>query len=106
MVSISFKRGDSFILQNTVKIDNVVQDITGWQIESKIRQGSTFVDTLTVTKIDAINGVYQIKKTDTTAWPASTAPKSLLMDIQYTLPSGQVVSTETFEIACVIDITY
>lgn len=106
MISISFKRGDTFILQNTVKIDDVVQDITLWTIESKIRQGSTFVDSLTVTKTDALRGVYQVKKTDTSAWPSGASPKSLSMDIQYTLPSGQVVSTETFEIACVSDITY
>lgn len=105
-LSINFKRGDTFILQNTIKLDNVAQDITLWTIESKIRQGTAFVDTLTVTKIDAVNGVYQIKKADTSSWPASTSPKSLSMDIQYTLPSGQIISTETFEIACVADVTY
>jgi len=101
-ISIPMKRGDTLILQNSVKIYDVAQDITSWEIQSKVRQGTTFVDTLTVTKIDAVNGVYQVKKADTTAWPA----KTLSMDIQYTLPSGQITSTETFEIVCVADITY
>ena len=102
-VSIPFKRGDSFILQNTVSINSVAQDITDWTIISKVRHpSSNFVDDLVVTKTDAISGIYQLKKQDTTAWPT----KTLLCDVQYTLGSGQIISTETFEIPVVADVSY
>lgn len=100
-IKVDFKTGDTFLLQCVVKIDNVVQDITDWTIACSVKQGSTFLDSCTITKLDAANGLYQIKKQDTTAWPA----KTLLCDVQYTLPSSQIISTETFEIACVAGIT-
>lgn len=102
-VQITFKRGDTLVLQNTITINAVPQDITNWTITSKVRHtGSNFVDELVVTKTDAVNGVYQLKKQDTTAWPT----KTLLCDVQYTLPSGQIISTETFELPVVADVTY
>ena len=103
-VSIPFKRGDTFILQNTVSINTAAQDITTWTITSKVRHtSSNFVDELTVTKTDAVNGVYQLKKQDTSLWPT----KTLLCDVQYVIASsGQVISTETFEIPVVADVTY
>ena len=104
-LQIPFKQGDTFVLQGTVKVDNVVQDITNWSIASKVKQSTTFTDTLTVTKTDPTNGVFQIKKDDTTAWPAGTSPKTLLCDIEYTMPSGQILSTDTFEILCVSGVT-
>ena len=104
-VQISFKQGDSFLLQGTVKIDDIVQDITNWTIKSKVKQSSTFTDTLVVTKTDAANGVYKLSKDDTTAWPSGLTPKTILCDIEYILPSGQIISTETFEILCVSGVT-
>ena len=105
-ISIPFKQGDTFVLECTVKINNVVQDITDWTIASKVKLTSAnFADTLTVTKLDAANGVYQIKKQDTTAWPSGTTPKSILCDVEYTLPNTQIISTETFTIACVSGVT-
>ncbi|MBL0304369.1 MAG: hypothetical protein IPQ23_22210 [Cytophagaceae bacterium] len=101
-VSIPFKRGDTFVIQNTVSINSVAQDITNWTIASKVRQGSAFVDELVITKVDAVNGVFQVKKQDTTLWPA----KTIQCDIQYTLASGQVISTETFDIAVAADVTF
>lgn len=104
-VQINFKQGDSFILQGTVKIDNVVQDITDWTIKSKVKQSTTFTDTLVVTKTDPVSGVYQLTKNDTTSWPAGVTPKVILCDVEYQLPSGQIISTETFEILCVSGVT-
>lgn len=103
MVSISAKRGDTLILQNSVSINAVAQDITDWTITSKVRHvGSNFVDELAVTKTDAVNGIYQLKKQDTSLWPV----KTLVCDIQMVLPSGQVISTETFELVIVADVTF
>lgn len=106
MISIPFKQGDTFVLECTVKIDNVVQDITNWTIASKVKLANpAFEDSLVVTKIDAVNGVYQLKKQDTTAWPAGTNPKNLICDVQYILANGNIISTENFTIACVNGVT-
>ena len=100
-IQLPIKQGDSFILDAVVKIDNVVQDITLWTIESDLKQGTVFTDTFVVTKTDAVNGKYRLTKMDTSLWPT----KTISCDVQYTLPSGQVISTETFEIPCTAGIT-
>lgn len=105
-IVINFKQGDTFVLECTVKIDSVLQDITSWTIASKVKLASAnFEDSLVVTKTDAANGVYQLKKQDTTAWPAGTNPKNLICDVQYTLANGNIISTENFTIACVNGVT-
>ena len=106
MISIPFKQGDTFVLECTVKIDSVAVDITGWTIASKVKLANPpFEDTLVVTKTDAANGVYQLKKQDTTAWPSGTNPKTLICDVQYTLANGNIISTENFTISCVTGVT-
>lgn len=106
-IVINFKQGDTFVLECIVKIDNVVQNITDWTIASKVKLPSAnFEDTLVVTKTDAINGVFQVKKQDTTAWPSGLiSPKLILCDIEYTLGNGQIISTENFTIASTTGIT-
>lgn len=105
-ISIPIKNGDTFVLQCVVSVDGVVVDITGWTINSKVKLASAnFEDSLVVTKIDAVNGVYQLKKQDTTAWPAGTNPKNLICDVQYILANGNIISTENFTIACVNGVT-
>ena len=100
-VSVPFKRGDTFLVRGTVTNNNVVQDLTGWTLRSQIRDGNTLVADLLVTYVDRINGIYELSKSVTTTWPA----KTLSCDIEYTMSSGQILSTETFSIACAADIT-
>ena len=106
-ISIPIKNGDTFVLQCVVSVDGVVVDITDWTIASKVKLSSAnFEDTLVVTKTDAINGVFQVKKQDTTAWPSGlSSPKLILCDIEYTLGNGQIISTENFTIASTTGIT-
>lgn len=100
-VTIDIKQGDTLLLECVVKIDGVVQDITSWVIKSTVKYSTTFVENLVVTKYDPTVGKFRISKADTTAWPARfDNPKQLLCDIEYTLPSGQIISTETFVFAC------
>ncbi len=101
MVSIPFKRGDTFLVQGTVSQDSVAQDISGWAVRSQVRDGSTLVSELVVAITSAADGTYTLTKSDTTAWPV----KTLSCDIQYTTASGQIVSTETFQIVVQADIT-
>lgn len=103
MITLSFKRGDTFIVQGQATVNDVAQNLTGWTIASQVRNGSSLLSTLTLTWIDQSTGVYKL-----TALPAATATwptKMLACDIQYTTAAGQVISTETFGINCLADVT-
>lgn len=106
MIKIPFKRGDTFLVEATARQGATPQDITGWVIASHVRRGTTLVAALEVTIVDAAAGTYRLRKENTGAdgterWPVS----DLECDIQYTTAAGQIVSTETFIIDMVKDIT-
>lgn len=104
MATFIHKRGDTFSLSSSVENEGVAVDITGWTIESQVRQSDdTLVQALTVTITDAVNGLFTISATalQTESWPIA----SLLCDIEFTEPSGEVNSTETFTISVQKDIT-
>jgi len=100
----SFKRGDTFVLSNVVTQSDVVVDITGWTIRCHIRKGPDLVESLTAAITNAAQGAYTL-----TALPAATelwpVGCTLSADIEYTTASGQVLSTDTFSIPVVADIT-
>lgn len=99
-VRISIKRGNTFAVQGQVSgLD--ANGITGWEIKSQVRYGHKLIADLTVTVMDTLNGIYQLTCADTTQWPVAV----MLADICYTTASGQVVSTETFEIECKSGVT-
>lgn len=100
--SFDFKRGDSFDIEGQVAVDGTVQDITNWGIRSHLRNGTTLIAALTVTKTDATDGKYTLSVADTTAWPL----RRLVCDIEYTRPDGKIASTETFYINCIQDVTH
>ena len=93
-MKIPFKCGDTFLVQGTVTVDGLPQDITGWVIRSQVRQRGTLVSELAVEIINASLGMYRLRDSSTLTWP----PKNLVCDIEYILANGQVASTETFEI--------
>jgi len=106
MITVPFKRGDWFVAACTYadKVDESTTtpiDLTGWTVASQVRYKGTLVSALTVTVTDAAAGAFQLEAQSTQDWPA----KELACDIQYTAPSGQVMSTETFAINCVADET-
>lgn len=103
MITLNFKRGDTFVLQGQVTVADAAQNLSGWTVASQVRNGSTLLTTLSVSWVDQAQGIYRL-----TGLPASTAAwpvKMLACDIQYTSPAGQVISTETFGINCIADIT-
>lgn len=97
---INFKRGDSFILgaQATSGIDS----LTGWTIRSQVRNGDTLVAELDVDVTDEAACEYTLSFAgSTSAWPL----RRLETDIEYTNPGGQVISTETYYINVLKDVT-
>lgn len=100
---INVKRGDTFIIQVAVKQDNIPIDITGWSVKSQLKKGSTLVETLDFTAVDMPNGIYELSSpaSKTELWPVGV----LDCDIQYTTLTPQVISTDTFQVNVIKDIT-
>jgi hypothetical protein len=117
VANVTFKRGDYFALS----IEALMQDLTGWTVRSQVRRGSTLVHELTVEdwtpapggssfQLVALTPSVSLPGVDmskpgvlgaTDDWPVG----ELLCDIEYTGPTGVIISTETFTIECVADIT-
>lgn len=99
------KRGDTYILEALMEVDGAEPDVTGWEVKTQIRRANrdrALVVECITTWVDPTIGRYHITVPAGTAdWPLET----LLQDIQYTSPVGQVVSTETFAFEVVEDIT-
>lgn len=103
-----FKRGDTFSATCTYKVAGVPQPLSTQQIASQLRtEDGKLVSNLLVTKDP--NQVTNVGKfTLTLANPADTAlfpaPANLYCDIQVT-DNNVIVSTSTFIIPVVVDIT-
>lgn len=103
MVAIPFKQGDTFLVEGQCQVAGVAKDLTGWQIDSEVRFQGKLVSTLTVERTNEVAGTYRLSclPASTKVWPVGT----LDVDVQYTSPTGQVSSTDTFAIACKADVT-
>lgn len=102
MKQIKFKRGDTFTLTCTYKVDGVATSVTDIDIESQIRSNNgTLVKELTVTK-QVSTGVFLLSATATESalWPTA----ALKCDVQFS-QDGVVRSTQTFDVIVVEDIT-
>jgi len=101
--TISFKRGDTLVLNNTVRVNGAVTNITGWTIRCQLRDNQgQLVAALTPTITNAVAGEYKLQSpTATTGW----ATGKLRADIEYTTAAGQIVSTDTFYVSVVPDVT-
>lgn len=104
MATITHKRGDTLEWVVTLTQDEVAVNITDWTITSQIRQGTTLTASLTVTKSDAPNGQFTLSATP--AQTASWEVGSHSVDIEFINASGYVVSSQTFTLQLVRDITY
>jgi len=103
MLTLTCKRGDTF------KVDGQHTDIagnplslTGSTVASAMQLGAVRV-VLLVTVIDAAQGTFTLGRT-----AAQTADLSVglwLSDVEFTNGSGEVVSTDTFIVSIVEDIT-
>lgn len=104
MATFTHKRGDTFQLLSSVENEGVAVDITNYTIASQARDSDdTVLQTFTVTKTDAANGIFTI--TATAAQTELWAPDRYSVDIEFTAASGEVSSTETFTLNVVADIT-
>lgn len=102
MAQIKFKRGDTFNLTCTYKVDGVPSSVADIDIDSQIRnQRDSLVEDLTVTKLVG-TGEFTLSATanETSLWPITV----LRCDIQFS-HGGSVRSTQTFEISVLEDIT-
>lgn len=104
MANITHKRGDTLEWVVSLTQDAVVVDITDWTITSQIRQETTLTETLTVTVVDAPNGKFNLSATptQTNLW----ALGSHSVDIEFIDVGGFVVSSQTFTLQLVRDVTY
>jgi hypothetical protein len=99
-----FKRGDSFTVSCTYKVDGVATSVTGFGIRSQLRQtNKTLVSNLVITFADQSSspGIFFLTSGSSTEdWPIET----LLCDIEIT-QTGAIRSTNTFAVPVVRDIT-
>ncbi len=106
MVRIPFKRGDTFLLEGVLSSSGTPQDMTGWTVRAQARAGTLVIE-FDVEYTNRAIGVYRLRKAHdaavnpTTGWPV----KVIQCDIEYVSAAGQVMSTETFEIDVLADVT-
>lgn len=102
MAQIKFKRGDTFTLTCTYKVDGVPASVSALTIDSQIRnQRNALIHDLTVTKLVGTGQFTLIASAEDTAeWPVSV----LRCDIQFS-ESGIVRSTQTFDISVIEEVT-
>ena len=104
MITIPFKRGDTFTLSCTYKVDGVPTQLPAG-IRAQLRTASDrLISELTLGIVDAAAGTYTLTDTatDSALWPTAT----IFGDIQYTDSQGNVSSTDTFQIPVAKDITH
>ena len=102
MAQIRFKRGDTFSLSCTYKVDGVPTSVSSIDIDSQIRDNrGSLVQNLTVTKL-VNTGEFTLiaTATETAEWPVSV----LRCDVQFS-QGGLVRSTQTIDISVLEDIT-
>ena len=102
MKQIKFKRGDTFNLYCTYKVDGVATSVTSIDIDSQIRnKRGNLVATLSDAK-QVQTGVFVLKPvvSDTSSWPVDV----LQCDIQLS-ENGVIRSTDTFSIVVLEEIT-
>lgn len=104
MSSVSHKQGDHFEWVVTLTDDNLAVDITSWSIRAQIRNNDTLIASLTITKTDPTNGVFTASATaaQTDTWAAG----SHRCDIEFTDDNSIVLSTNTFEVIILEDISH
>lgn len=107
--SIKHKRGDTFVKQSTIcYVDSngakTPVDLSDVEISAQVRLNDALVTDLTAIVIDAAGGVYKLLATasETSTWQCKTHQ----IDIQFTFSDGRVMSTETFDINVIKDVTH
>jgi putative intracellular protease/amidase len=99
---MKFKQGDTFDYSGPAEVLDAAGapvDLTGWTVASHVRfpdKGSKFI--LTATWVGAN---VRLRSTETLSWPIGIAE----IDVEFTSPAGDVVSTETVRFEVTADLT-
>lgn len=104
MATITHKRGDTFELSCTLENEGNAVDITNFTIACQVRAADdTLLQALTVTKTNAVGGVFTLgaTATETETWGVA----QYVADIEFIEVAGEVNSSETFTINVIKDIT-
>jgi hypothetical protein len=99
-----YKDSWSFIGKASIKnTEDVLIDLTGWSIKSQLRKtdGSLIV-TFDCSWVDPVQQTYLHQCLKTCSWPSNTECR---LDIQFTSPSGFVISTPTLVVFVEKDVT-
>ncbi len=103
---LPLKRGDTLNINcSVVGEDNLPMDLTGYTISCHVRaEFGKLVQKLTIIETDLPEGEYTLwtDAEKTALWPLGL----LYSDIEYIMPGGRVVSTETFHVRVFKDWTY
>ena len=104
MATITHKQGDTLDWVITLTDGGTEVDVTSWTIRAQIRAGDTLISSLTLTLVDAANGLFRLSATAaaTDTWSAGNHS----CDIEFTDDSSNVFSTETFTVVIVEDISH
>ena len=104
MATITHKRGDTFELSCTLENEGNAVDITNFTIACQVRAADdTLLQALTVTKTNAVGGVFTLGATaaQTESWDVA----QYQTDIEFIEVGGEVNSSETFVLNVTKDIT-
>jgi hypothetical protein len=98
---IELKRGATFAPECQLKFDGEVVDITGWGIESDVKdRRDNVIASASVTITDAANGKFTLDFGGTDDWPGGT----LVQDIRYAY-NGTEFYSETVYISMLDAVT-
>lgn len=102
MSQIKFKRGDTFTLTCTYKVNGSASSVSNIDIASQLRdKRGNLIQDFAVTKLVSTGSFTLVATaTETNYWPISI----LQCDVQFS-EGGIIRSTQTFDVAVVEDIT-
>jgi hypothetical protein len=103
-MAITHKRGDTFEVVVNFTLNGQPQSLFGWQVRSQIRSATKeLLKELDVVIINETNGVFSLNcpSEETEDW----APASYQCDIEFIDPFDFVISSDTFAVNVIRDIT-
>lgn len=101
-----FKRGDTFDVSGPVAVgenETALTDLTGWQASSQVRSvpNNELIADLQLEWLQFSPPLLRLRATSTSSWPIGRAQ----IDIEFTSPAGDKVSTDTQSFEVVQDVT-
>lgn len=102
---MKFKQGDTFDYTGPVSLTDAAGDavdLTNWTVNSSVRfPDAGRIEPLTATWLNGFTNI-RLRHDDTDDWP----PGPMDIDVQFTSPSEDIVSTETVRFTVVSDLTH